>query len=147
MVDRLNKILLDIPSETDLLDFEKYSTVISKIIIDNEPRFSVGIFGEWGAGKTTMMQMILHELEQFNHDNSDTYLCTVWFNAWNYEKETNYATLPLFRCIYEKLEEIKDLHSNATKTKKDSIVFKNIEKLSNVFRDLNELSYKSIEKD
>jgi predicted KAP-like P-loop ATPase len=50
------KLLTDIPIETpddDLLDFEIHSQKLAQIIRNTKPRFSVGIFGEWGSGKTS----------------------------------------------------------------------------------------------
>ena len=56
------KIIIDDPAK-DATDFRKYSERLSQIIANSDPQFTVGIFGGWGTGKTTMMKMIKSELE------------------------------------------------------------------------------------
>ena len=72
---------------TDAPDFDNYSRAISNIITNSVPRFTVGIYGGWGTGKTTIMQMI-----QF-------------FDAWRYENEELSALVPLVRTIILHLED------------------------------------------
>jgi hypothetical protein len=57
------KIVTDTPILNGVLDFPIYSKLISNIIENSHPRFSVGIFGGWGTGKTTLMTMIKNKLE------------------------------------------------------------------------------------
>lgn len=54
---KTRKIITDEPL-TDATDFDKYSQTISNIISNSVPRFTVGIYGGWGTGKTTIMQMM-----------------------------------------------------------------------------------------
>ena len=54
---------------------------LADIIRNSTPRFSIGIFGGWGTGKTTLMSMIRNKLE------NDKKIITVWFDAWRYEKK------------------------------------------------------------
>ncbi|MGD1838341.1 MAG: KAP family P-loop NTPase fold protein [Nitrososphaeraceae archaeon] len=62
------RIVTDTPINTDnninegVLDFPIFSSLISNIIENSYPRFSVGIFGGWGTGKTTLMNMIQNKL-------------------------------------------------------------------------------------
>jgi Cdc6-like AAA superfamily ATPase len=58
-------------------DFREYSRKLSKIIINSKPRFTVGIYGDWGTGKTTIMQMLKEELDK-NYSNN---LETIWFDS------------------------------------------------------------------
>jgi KAP family P-loop domain len=60
------KIITDEPSvKDDALEFEKYSQKLADIIVNSNPRFSIGIFGGWGTGKTTFMKMIEAELSGY----------------------------------------------------------------------------------
>ena len=56
------KIITDEPAKY-AYNFKEQSEKLSHIIVNSYPRFTVGIFGEWGTGKTTMMKMIKSELE------------------------------------------------------------------------------------
>jgi predicted ATPase len=38
-----------------ILDFNLYGDAITKIITQSYPKFSIGIYGDWGRGKTTLM--------------------------------------------------------------------------------------------
>jgi len=80
---------------TDAPDFDKYSQTISNIIANSVPRFTVGIYGGWGTGKTTIMQMIQNHLDvKYKND-----IKTIWFDAWRYENEEFSALVPLVRTI------------------------------------------------
>jgi KAP-like P-loop domain-containing protein len=103
------KVLSDDPltqSQKAALDFPKYSNKLANLIRNSPPTFSVGIFGEWGTGKTQLMKMIEAELK------TDPKIITVWFNAWKYEREEYLAVVPLLRTIslaIESGENIKDI--------------------------------------
>src|SRR6478672_11607857 len=84
----------------ELLDFGRYSQKLAELIKNSDPKFTVGIFGKWGTGKTTLMNMIMNELEKNNR------IVTVWFDAWRYEKEDNLAVIPFLRTIDLRLEEV-----------------------------------------
>lgn len=58
------KILADEIEEEPILDFGRYSDAIIKMIRSSTPGFSIGIFGEWGTGKTTLMRLIEKKLRQ-----------------------------------------------------------------------------------
>lgn len=88
------KILLDNPSAHPGLGFEKYASALKDIVEQSDPQFSVGIFGGWGSGKTTLMRAIEKEL-------SDK-IVAVWFNAWRYEKE-EHLIIPLLDAIRDAL--------------------------------------------
>ena len=86
---------------TDAPDFDKYSETLSNIIVNSVPRFTVGIYGGWGTGKTTIMQMIQKHLDE-EHKND---IITIWFDAWRYEYEEFSALVPLVRTIILHLED------------------------------------------
>lgn len=92
------KIVTDEPSLEGVLDFDKYSQKLADIIVNSTPRFCIGVFGEWGTGKTTLMTMIERKIG--NRDD----ILVVWFNAWKYEKEKHLAVLPFIRTVEIELE-------------------------------------------
>lgn len=76
---KASKLLSDNPTLEDQLGFESMAEILCTVIQDlPEPPFTIGIFGEWGCGKTSLMRM-LEERLQTNK------IKTVWFNAWKYD--------------------------------------------------------------
>jgi hypothetical protein len=66
----------------DPLDFERLATDLTRLILASRSRtpFTVGIKGDWGAGKSSLMRRLDRQLEQ--HDD----VVRVWFNAWTSER-------------------------------------------------------------
>jgi uncharacterized protein YjbI with pentapeptide repeats len=93
--DNQIKIITDEPS-TDAPDFENYANQLSKLIVNSTPRFTVGIYGGWGTGKTSLMQMIKKSLDRPQYKDD---VITVWFDAWRYENEKYMIIIPLIRSI------------------------------------------------
>ncbi len=55
---------------------------------DNETPMVIGIYGAWGAGKTTLMQTVKGIIDAEAFDDEALRRCkTVWFQAWKYAKE------------------------------------------------------------
>ncbi len=76
--------------------FREYSDKLANIVLNSKPQFTVGIYGGWGTGKTTLMQMIRKKLEESAHKED---IIVVWFDAWWYENEKYSAVIPLIRTI------------------------------------------------
>lgn len=51
-------------SNKPILDSDAYRDAIVKIIKNSYPNFTIGIFGEWGTGKTLLMNSIKQQLQQ-----------------------------------------------------------------------------------
>ena len=51
-------ILTDDTVIDPILDFNLYSNAIVNIIKNSHPKFSIGVFGDWGAGKTTLINSV-----------------------------------------------------------------------------------------
>lgn len=66
--------------ENPILDLNSFRNAIVKIVKDSIPKFTIEIYGEWGTGKTTLMNHIKNSLD---HDENIT---MIWFNAWRYER-------------------------------------------------------------
>jgi hypothetical protein len=72
------ELLADNPETTDRLGFKPMADILVDVIEQTRPPFTIGVFGEWGSGKTTLMNLVRSELERRNAK-------TVWFNAWKYD--------------------------------------------------------------
>jgi tetratricopeptide (TPR) repeat protein len=119
------KIITDETSPKGFLDFRKYAKSLAQIIENSTPRFTVGIFGGWGTGKTTLMSLIL---EQFQENEK---ILPVWFDAWRYEREEYLAIIPFLRTMRLKLEEHSV--SNSYEAHRWNSVKKGIERTINAF--------------
>jgi formylglycine-generating enzyme required for sulfatase activity len=84
---RLLSILSDQPADEDRLNFAPYAKTLADIIADPGTRtpLTIGVFGGWGRGKTSLMRMVRRRLEET--EDTDFPVRSVWFNAWLYSRE------------------------------------------------------------
>jgi KAP family P-loop domain len=92
-------ILLDDAAVKPKLGFDVYADALAQIVAFSPPQFAVGIFGDWGSGKTTLMRAIEARIARY----PDTML-PVRFNAWRYERE-EHLVVPLLDNLREALLE------------------------------------------
>lgn len=88
-------------NRSDALDFSSYANVIARIVRGTRGPFTIGVFGEWGMGKTSLMRLISHEVKL--HNTSHSTIIPVWFNAWMFEK-VEYPAIPLIKSVVEALK-------------------------------------------
>lgn len=92
-------ILIDDVEPDPTSDFNSLGQTIAKIIKDSTPHFTIGIYGEWGTGKTTLMKAIEKNIDRKGISEKDQKVLTIWFNAWQYEREENLATVSLMKTV------------------------------------------------
>ena len=97
-------ILIDDVESHPTRDFISLSKTISKLIRDSSPHFTIGIYGEWGTGKTTLMKCIESDLVDDQVDKHHQKIFPIWFNAWKYEREDSLATISLLKTVAYSLE-------------------------------------------
>ncbi|SDM28217.1 KAP family P-loop domain-containing protein [Geodermatophilus siccatus] len=90
------RILLDTPAKAPGLGFTHYAEALAEVVSESPARFAVGIFGDWGAGKTTLMRAVQNLLA------ADSGVLTVEFNAWRYEREPD-LIVPLLDIMRDRL--------------------------------------------
>jgi len=121
--------------------FEAYANTLARIILsrNNKTPLVIGVYGEWGSGKTSLMQIVKGKLEESRNTRGSGGLpsfmsgddpnafrpCrTVWFNAWKYGREEE---------LWVSL-----IHEIGREISKDSDFLKGIEmKLSDLKRNYN----------
>lgn len=109
----------DSETNIDLLDFD-YLIDITKDIIENDSLSpcTIGVYGDWGSGKSSLVEMILKDYE-----GKDDFLC-LKFNGWLFEDYDD-AKNALLGNILDKIKEKRKLSAKAkTKLKK---LFKNLD--------------------
>ena len=86
----------------DLLKVEKYSEALSKFISNSNTPITIGLQGEWGTGKTSLMSLLL---EEFNKDGKERKIATSWVNTWEYSmfKGAKETTPGVLRAMLDKL--------------------------------------------
>jgi hypothetical protein len=89
-------VLLDDPATDPALGWRDYAGAFAGIVEHSQPQFAMGIFGDWGSGKTTLMKAIWDELE------TRPDIVQVWFNAWRYERE-QHLIVPMLDTLREAL--------------------------------------------
>lgn len=68
--------------EKDTFGFKVYVEVLRQTLLQTAPLpFCVGIFGSWGSGKSSIMNILKEQIE----DNSD--VKCIWFNPWKYDQK------------------------------------------------------------
>ncbi|MEU7141001.1 P-loop NTPase fold protein [Nocardia sp. NPDC046473] len=86
-----------LPLSSDQLGFAPYISMLATVIADKTTPLplSIGIFGEWGAGKSTFMAM-LRERVRFLAGSDARYcnhIAQIGFNAWHYADTNLWASL------------------------------------------------------
>ena len=69
-------------NDEDKLKMSRYSAVLSNFIKQGDTPLTVGLQGEWGTGKTSMLYMLL---EHFKRED----IATSWVNTWEYSMFRN----------------------------------------------------------
>jgi len=75
--------VIDVPlpaGNQDLLGLDTYTKALIKFIGESNTPMTIAIQGEWGSGKTSMMNQLQEEL--CNNDQSAFY--GIWINTWQY---------------------------------------------------------------
>jgi predicted KAP-like P-loop ATPase len=89
----------DNETDKDLLCFKVHADLIKSVISDkNILPVSIGVFGDWGSGKTSIMKILEKELE------SEKDIVCLYFNGWTFEGYDD-AKAALIEDILLKLKE------------------------------------------
>jgi GTPase SAR1 family protein len=92
----------------DGLGFEDYASVLTNCALSSDTPLSIGIFGDWGTGKTSLMNLIKRNIESTTQQKA----VTIWFNAWQYESEMH-PVIPLCGAIIAQFKAQKSILGNA----------------------------------
>ena len=70
----------DNETDKDLLGFNVHAELIKDIVIDKKMLpISIGLFGDWGSGKSSIMKMLENKLKL------EEKVVTITFNGWVFE--------------------------------------------------------------
>ena len=77
-------------SEEDLLNYRHYAEKIRVIIqksANNSNPLTLGIYGKWGEGKTSFLNLVRNQIDIFKKENGDKGIMKYNFNPWRYKTE------------------------------------------------------------
>jgi predicted KAP-like P-loop ATPase len=73
-------LIPDHETAVDFLNYEAISKTVVELIKDNRQRaLTIGIHGDWGAGKSSVLKMVETEIRQ------DKEAACLWFNGWTFQ--------------------------------------------------------------
>lgn len=80
----LDEEIKNLNGDDDLLETKKYANTLKEIIINSKTPFTIGLFGEWGSGKSSIVNTAQHDLEQ---DNAKR-IKFIKYDAWKYANDS-----------------------------------------------------------
>lgn len=96
--------LLDLPENKPGLNFDKYGDAITKFICDAKPpQLTIGIFGQYGTGKSTLLTTIQNSLLTPRNQEDDIPTVVVNFQAWRHDNEDD-LIIPFLLSVREHLK-------------------------------------------
>lgn len=98
----------------DELEFNNAAKVLANAAIQTEGPITIGVFGKWGTGKTSLMRLMKKivddgeeesEKKDIKNENQELENAAigVWFNAWQYERE-EHLIIPLIATIAQAVD-------------------------------------------
>jgi KAP-like P-loop domain-containing protein len=89
----------DFDPSRDAFNHEAYSKAIFNILAENTPPLSIGLFGPWGIGKSTVISILFKLIAQAK----DCRLKPLFFNAWKYSGDSfrRQLLIEVARQVYE----------------------------------------------
>ncbi|MFZ7134452.1 MAG: KAP family P-loop NTPase fold protein [Eubacteriales bacterium] len=77
----------------DNIDFVNYAETLRTIILNATTPITIGIHGEWGSGKSSLMRITNKLLKEDAK--------TIWFNAWKYDETYDLRAALIQTILYE----------------------------------------------
>lgn len=107
------------PGGVDSLEISSYHEALVDFIKQTDTPMTIGVQGEWGSGKTSLLYQIWNKLEQENEKRTDdeNYL-QIWVNSW----EHSLLSTPeesLLKIVNEIIQAL--LEADVDKSKKDKV--------------------------
>ncbi|MFT3685563.1 MAG: P-loop NTPase fold protein [Phycisphaerales bacterium] len=81
--------------DRDELQLLPFANIVAGAAVGTDGPFTIGVFADWGQGKTSVLRQA-RSLIEHSPEHSD--IVTVWFNAWQFERE-EHPIVPLLASI------------------------------------------------
>ncbi len=106
--------------ENDKLGTNDYANALKKFIEKTATPMTVGIQGEWGSGKTSLMYKLWKDLDG---DEKNTEIESIWINSWEHSllKSPEEALISIVSDITNQISNLNPKSKNFDKLKKTGI--------------------------
>lgn len=85
--------------DKDGLGLQPFADVIAGGALGTPGPFTIGVFAEWGQGKSSILRLAQSRIDRANQAD----VVTVWFNAWRHEQE-DHPVVPLIGTILDAID-------------------------------------------
>lgn len=104
--------------DLDHLGLRPFAEVVAGAAVGTPGPFTVGVFADWGEGKTSVLRLAKRLLDEEKDDKLD-HVVTVWFNAWQFERE-DHPIVPLVASIVAAVERRREEAKNLSDRARES---------------------------
>ena len=112
----------------DALKISSYKDALTEFIKRTDTPMTIGVQGEWGSGKTSLLNQIWNDLDQFNkNDDSIDDFKQIWINSWEHSLLCSPEEC-LMKIINEIILELLDADTDKNRAEKISKGVNNIMK-------------------
>ena len=91
-------------TQYDSLDYKVYAQVLAEAITKTPTPFNLAIYGEWGKGKTSLMNFLINELSLI--ENNKNKIISIFFDSLKFENENN-PLLNLLNVIENDIQNVR----------------------------------------
>ncbi len=101
-------VVPDTFSEDDKIGYGTHARGLVRMIksVDATGSFTIGVYGEWGQGKTSMLRQIKKSLDG-KEDGGSIPVLTSWFNPWQFTGE-EHLIIPFFHSVVNDLKKFNN---------------------------------------
>jgi len=117
------KGLKDAPLEddnNDTLGFRSYAIALSDFILTTDTPMTIGIQGDWGSGKSSMMSLVEKITKKLCKEDGKK-LHTLWFNTWQFS-QFNMGDRLSMSLLYRFIGDMEKLGTDSTQPKKSKFL-------------------------
>ena len=95
-------------ADQDRIGYQVYIEALAEMIhtVKSKGSFTIGVYGQWGHGKTSMLRQIKKMLDDEPQKKARRVL-TIWFNPWQFSSD-EHLIIPFFHTLIAGLKRTKE---------------------------------------